>query len=105
VAVDERSTRKRRTPARTNGRGAAGASTESETVDAADLNRLLEALRAARNGELGVRVRTRRGGMVGELAAAFNELADVREATMKELVRASRVVGREGRLSERARVP
>jgi signal transduction histidine kinase/CheY-like chemotaxis protein/HAMP domain-containing protein len=58
-----------------------------------------------RTGRFDVRVRTRRGGIVGELARAFNEVAQVREATMKELLRAARVVGREGRLGERAVVP
>ena len=93
-------------PARANGpRSATGNGASGETVESADLERLLEALRAARNGEMGVRIKTRRGGMVGELARAFNELAELREATTKELVRASRVIGREGRLAERARVP
>jgi len=41
---------------------------------------------------------------VGELAKAFNELADMREKTTKELVRVSNVVGREGKLSERAQL-
>jgi HAMP domain-containing protein/CheY-like chemotaxis protein/signal transduction histidine kinase len=112
VAVEERSTRKGRTTARADGRDGARATADTgsaagssdDVVDRADLERLLEALRAARNGESNVRIRTRRGGIVGELATAFNELAEVREATTKELLRSARVIGREGRLAERARV-
>ena len=52
----------------------------------------------------GVRLSTRKAGIVGELGRAFNELAETREKTNKELVRVSNVVGREGRLTTRAKV-
>src|SRR5215204_3150312 len=73
-------------------------------VSAADLEDLLEALRSARSGQLGVRLSTRKAGIVGELARAFNELAEMPERTTKELVRVSNAVGRDGKLSERAKV-
>ena len=73
-------------------------------VDASDLQPLLAALRANRRGETGIRLSTRKAGIVGELGRAFNELAENRERTTKELVRVSRAVGRDGRLSERAKV-
>src|SRR4029453_19410733 len=71
-------------------------------VDASDLQPLLAALRANRKGEAGIRLSTRKAGIVGELGRAFNELAENRERTTKELVRVSNAVGRDGKLSERA---
>ena len=71
-----------RTAARTpkaNGDGA--------VVAAADLQPLLEALRAAARGEVGVRLDTRKRGIVGQLGKAFNDLAQTRERTTDEIVR------------------
>src|SRR5205085_702765 len=75
-----------------------------ELIDAADLEPLLEALAAAKRGERSVRVSGRGRGMAGRLARAFNELAQTREVTADELVRVAAVIGREGRLTERAEV-
>jgi HAMP domain-containing protein/CheY-like chemotaxis protein len=99
VAVQERR-RKGQEPRPRSGKGAA----ETEVLTEAELQRLLEALRGATRGEVGTRIVTRKGGMYGELAQAFNELAETREKTTNELVRLSRVIGREGRLTERANV-
>ena len=41
------------------------------------------------------------GGLIGELAKAFNDLADRRAGLTDELQRVARVIGREGRLTER----
>ncbi len=67
-----------------------------------ELQRLVEALRAAQRGETGVRFNTRKRGLIGDLARAFNELAVTREQATGELTKLSRVIGREGRLTERA---
>jgi CheY-like chemotaxis protein/signal transduction histidine kinase/HAMP domain-containing protein len=85
-------------------RSASTSSPDGAVVDAAELQHLLEALKAANEGGTGIRLSTRKAGIVGELGRAFNELADTRERTTKELVRVSSVVGRDGRLSERARI-
>jgi CheY-like chemotaxis protein/HAMP domain-containing protein len=112
VAVeDQRAVDAQRTRARA-GRGTGGGDArgrraggrETVEVDRETLEDLLAALRAARAGESGVRVSTRARGVERELASAFNGLAEMREATTKELVRVARIVGREGRLSERAEV-
>jgi HAMP domain-containing protein len=114
VAVDEehetgeegRPTRGRapaRRRARSNG-GTRAASGEQVTIDRDTLEDLLAGLRAARAGDPAVRVVTRERGLAAELADAFNDLADMREATTKELLRVGRIVGRDGRLTERARV-
>lgn len=62
-----------------------GASPTNGTVKTQDLEALLDALKAARDGEQSVRLSTRKAGIVGELGRAFNELADTRERTTKEL--------------------
>src|SRR6185437_6020871 len=59
---------------------------------------------AAKRGERGLRLPARGKGMTGRLARAFNELAQKREQTTDELVRVAAVIGREGRLTERAEV-
>ena len=41
---------------------------------------------------------------MGDVARAFNQLADRREELSTELRRVSRVIGREGRMTERAQV-
>jgi HAMP domain-containing protein/CheY-like chemotaxis protein/signal transduction histidine kinase len=92
---------KRRTAAR---RGAPKNGGSNGTVEAAELQELLNALRAVRRGEHGVRLSTRKSGIVGELGRAFNELAEMPERTTKELLRVSAAVGRDGKLSERARI-
>ncbi|MGE5691230.1 MAG: HAMP domain-containing protein, partial [Pseudomonadota bacterium] len=74
------------------------------TIDRETLEDLLAALRSARNGEPGTRVVARERGIASQLAQAFNELAEMREATTKELLRIGKLVGRDGRLTERARI-
>jgi methyl-accepting chemotaxis protein len=75
---------------------------DGAVVSAADLQPLLEALRASARGEVGVRLDTRKRGMVGQLGKAFNNLAQTRERTTDEMVRVATVIGREGRLTDRA---
>ena len=75
---------------------------DGAVVSAADLQPLLEALRASARGEVGVRLDTRKRGVVGQLGKAFNNLAQTRERTTDEMVRVATVIGREGRLTDRA---
>ena len=92
--------------ARRNGAGATnGARARTAPSTTAVLIELRDALRAAKPARVGVRLNARRAGLAGELARAFNELADTREHTTRELVRVSRTIGREGRLTERAELP
>ncbi|MDQ3719308.1 MAG: HAMP domain-containing protein, partial [Actinomycetota bacterium] len=72
------------------------------SVDARALDELVEALDAARRGDFSVRLSRRRKGVLGEVAASFNDLAEHNERMTKELVRIARVIGREGRMTERA---
>ena len=66
------------------------------------LEALLEALDAAKDGDFSVRLPTRKGGLEGQLAAAFNELVERNAGMSAELERVGRVIGREGKMGERA---
>ncbi|MFE9860505.1 HAMP domain-containing protein [Streptomyces sp. NPDC005780] len=70
-------------------------------VDAAALNRLLSGLVAMRDGNFRRRVTVSGEGVMAELAAVFNEVADRNVHLTGELARVRRVVGREGKLTER----
>ena len=67
------------------------------------LRRLESALRAAADGDFAHRLPARRKGVVGDLEAAYNDLVERNAQLTAELVRLGRVVGREGRMTERAR--
>ncbi|RSM47930.1 hybrid sensor histidine kinase/response regulator, partial [Actinoplanes sp. ATCC 53533] len=69
--------------------------------DEADvLVELAEALRRVSRGDLKVRL-PRRSGVAGEVADAFNEVVSLQERQNLEVRRISRIVGRDGRLTER----
>ncbi len=70
-------------------------------VDAAALHRMLSALTAMRDGNFRKRLTVSGDGLMGEIAAVFNEVADRNQHLTGELARVRRVVGREGRLAER----
>ncbi|MFD6423813.1 HAMP domain-containing protein [Streptomyces sp. NPDC060198] len=70
-------------------------------VDAAALNRLLSALLAMRDGNFRRRLTVSGDGPLTEISAVFNEVADRNLHLTGELARVRRVVGREGKLTER----
>jgi HAMP domain-containing protein/signal transduction histidine kinase/DNA-binding response OmpR family regulator len=106
TAAPKAAPKKRASAARTSrstARGAAAKNGDSNGhVDPRLLEPLLEALIAARDGDFQHRLSTRRGGVIGELNAAFNELVDQNVRMSRELHRIGRVIGREGRMTERA---
>ncbi|MDX2523063.1 HAMP domain-containing protein [Streptomyces europaeiscabiei] len=71
------------------------------TVDTAALNRLLTALEAMRDGNFRKRLTVSGDGVMAEIAAVYNEVADRNLHLTGELSRVRRVVGREGKLTER----
>ena len=83
----------RRPRARTTTNGAA-------PLTDAQLTRLVSALRSARDGDFSVRLRG--DGAFGEVAAEFNEMVERNQRLARELIRVSKVIGREGRITERA---
>ncbi|MFC5146042.1 HAMP domain-containing protein [Streptomyces aureoversilis] len=83
------------------GRSRANGTTE---VDTAALTRLLTALSAMRDGNFRKRLTVSGDGVMAEIAAVFNEVADRNLQLTGELARVRRVVGREGKLTERLEV-
>ncbi|GAA0464020.1 HAMP domain-containing protein [Streptomyces stramineus] len=73
-------------------------------MDTAALNRLLSALAAMRDGNFRKRLTVSGDGAMAEIAAVFNEVADRNLQLTGELARVRRVVGREGKLTERLEV-
>ncbi|MFE0719016.1 HAMP domain-containing protein [Streptomyces sp. NPDC058892] len=80
------------------GRSRRGGTTE---VDTAALNRLLTALVSMRDGNFRKRLTVSGDGVMAEIAAVYNEVADRNLHLTGELSRVRRMVGREGKLSER----
>ncbi|GAA3376411.1 HAMP domain-containing protein [Streptomyces sannanensis] len=70
-------------------------------MDTAALNRLLAALAAMRDGNFRKRLTVSGDGVMAEIAAVFNEVADRNLHLTGELARVRRMVGREGKLTER----
>ncbi|WP_406333256.1 HAMP domain-containing protein [Streptomyces sp. NBC_00203] len=70
-------------------------------VDTAALNRLLVALVSMRDGNFRKRLTVSGDGVMSEIAAVFNEVADRNLHLTGELSRVRRMVGREGKLTER----
>jgi HAMP domain-containing protein/signal transduction histidine kinase/DNA-binding response OmpR family regulator len=77
---------------------------EGEGFSARDeqaLEEVLRVLTAARDGDFSVRLRARRRDVVGDVQQRCNELIALNARQAKELARVSRVIGREGRMTER----
>ncbi len=73
--------------------------------DDAALERLERALHAAAAGDFSLRLPGRRRDAIGRLESAYNELAARNAALEAELVRVGRIIGREGKMTERASLP
>ena len=66
-----------------------------------ELAALHGALTALRQGRVGVRLPSDWTGLAGKVADAFNDVVEQNERIASELARLSRVVGKEGKLSQR----
>ncbi|MCS0637683.1 HAMP domain-containing protein [Streptomyces sp. LP05-1] len=88
-------------PRAKGGRPRSGGTVE---VDAASLEQLLAALVSMRDGNFRRRLTVSGDGILAEISAVFNEVADRKLHLTGELSRVRRVVGREGKLSERLAV-
>jgi HAMP domain-containing protein/signal transduction histidine kinase/CheY-like chemotaxis protein len=73
-------------------------------LDDPALARLEAALHAAAAGDFSVRLPARRKDDVGRLESAYNQMAARNAALEAELVRVAEIIGREGRMTERARL-
>src|SRR4028119_1041634 len=66
---------------------------------------LLKTLRAFRRGEFSARLPLDLTGIDGEIAEAFNDIADLNQGLTRELDRVAKVVGKEGQIRERGQLP
>ncbi|MDQ1681146.1 MAG: hypothetical protein QOI42_2005, partial [Frankiaceae bacterium] len=85
--------------ARADGAPAPDGSAPDVCIAAADLDALLSALTALRDGKFSTRLPAR--GPLADVAGRFNEVASRHDQRTRDLVRISRVIGREGRMTER----
>ncbi|MEJ8637830.1 MULTISPECIES: HAMP domain-containing protein [Streptomyces] len=85
----------------TRAKGGRSRSNGTTEVDTAALNRLLGALVSMRDGNFRRRLTVSGDGVMSEIAAVFNEVADRNVHLTGELARVRRMVGREGKLTER----
>ncbi|MBL1067151.1 HAMP domain-containing protein [Streptomyces sp. 7-21] len=70
-------------------------------MDAAELRRLLSALESMRDGNLRKRLTVTGEGPMAQVAAVYNQIADRNLHLTGQIARVRRVVGREGKLTER----
>ncbi|MFF3291927.1 HAMP domain-containing protein [Streptomyces sp. NPDC003023] len=85
----------------TRAKGGRSRSNGTTEVDTAALNRLLSALVTMRDGNFRRRLTVSGDGVMAEIAAVFNEVADRNLHLTGEIARVRRMVGREGKLTER----
>ncbi|THD80670.1 MAG: hybrid sensor histidine kinase/response regulator, partial [Phenylobacterium sp.] len=66
---------------------------------------MLGALRAFRRGDFSVRLPKGLTGVDGEIAEAFNDVVEMNDRMTKEFERLGEIVGRQGKINHRARLP
>ncbi len=79
-----------------------GVAAVSETIGQVDNKALLAALRTLKKGDFSVRLPIEETVVGAAIAEAFNELADLLETDTRETARIATVVGKEGRITQRA---
>ncbi len=84
--------------------GGAGAGRVAAGGEHLDQRELLGALTALKKGDFSVRLPVGMDGLDGKLSDTFNEVIELNQRMSQELERLSRVVGKEGRISERASI-
>jgi hypothetical protein len=67
-----------------------------------DTTTLLTALRALRKGDFSARLPVKWLGMAGKIADTFNDIVEMNERLASELERLNRVVGKQGKITQRA---
>ncbi|AKT37460.1 HAMP domain-containing protein [Chondromyces crocatus] len=86
----------------TSRRAPAGLRSSSASESSLDGRQLLAALVALKKGDFSVRLPIDLEGLEGKIADTFNEVVDLNEKMAKELDRLARVVGKEGKIDQRA---
>ncbi|HEY9847099.1 MAG TPA: HAMP domain-containing protein, partial [Candidatus Caenarcaniphilales bacterium] len=75
-----------------------------DNTDKLDIKQLLRTLVAVKKGNFTVRMAIDQTGMAGKIADTLNDIIDQNERMANELNRISTVVGKEGRITERASI-
>src|SRR5689334_18700727 len=70
-----------------------------------DHREMLRALRAVKKGDFSVRMPMDLVGIDGEIAAAFNDIAEVSEKMTEEFARIRDLVGKDGQITQRVTMP
>jgi HAMP domain-containing protein/signal transduction histidine kinase/DNA-binding response OmpR family regulator len=77
----------------------------TDMAEQLDIKLLLSTLMALKKGDFSARMPDDWTGMSGKIADTLNEIIETNEKMVKAVTEVSRVVGREGRLTQRALVP
>jgi HAMP domain-containing protein/CheY-like chemotaxis protein/signal transduction histidine kinase len=77
----------------------------TDLAEQLDIKLLLSTLMALKKGDFSARMPDDWTGMSGKIADTLNEIIETNEKMVKAVTEVSRVVGREGRLTQRALVP
>ena len=85
------------------GTGSTARSERNVGNDDVQLRRVLDAMQAMRDGNFRRRLPVSSDGVLGELAAAYNDIAERQQHLASELSRVRRVAGRDGKHTERLR--
>ncbi|MBO0723471.1 MAG: HAMP domain-containing protein, partial [Blastocatellia bacterium] len=80
-------------------------SSSSDTGNTLSAKLLLKTLTAFKKGDFSARLPNELTGISGKIADTFNEVIETNERLVKELERVSRVVGKEGKITNRAAPP
>jgi HAMP domain-containing protein/signal transduction histidine kinase/DNA-binding response OmpR family regulator len=83
----------------------AAAATVAPISTSLDRHQLLAALRAFRKGDFSVRLPIGLTGIDGEIGEAFNDVVELNESLTKEFERLGDVVGKDGKIGHRAKLP
>jgi HAMP domain-containing protein/CheY-like chemotaxis protein len=89
------------TKTRSNGKAAQNGE-KGQAAGEAGQRELLSALRGVAKGDFTIRLSTAKPGIEGDVAEAFNDLVSLNARLLGEFQRISEVVGREGRIAQRA---
>src|SRR5215813_915362 len=80
-------------------------STRDAAANALDSKLLLKTLTALKKGDFSVRLPSDWEGESGKIADTLNDVIDINDRLVREMERVSRVVGRDGKIAQRAISP
>jgi signal transduction histidine kinase/CheY-like chemotaxis protein/HAMP domain-containing protein len=75
-----------------------------DTTSSLERGEILKALRLLKRGDFSVRLPMDLAGIDGDIATTFNDVVELNDSMTKEFARLREMIGREGRISERARL-